>query len=109
VAEACCREVYQKALRRAHDDTQTLLGFITSQPLASTFLSPNQHEPALTWARTEENAELWRSVDQARQRGRITLRACYCSVFDECWIAETNKFPPRPVRNCPPIAEPTGQ
>ena len=32
---------------------------------------------------------------------RIGLRACYCSVFDQCWLA-TNRTPPRPVRTCAP-------
>lgn len=31
---------------------------------------------------------------------RIEMRACYCSVFDECWIGSTNS-PPREVKSCP--------
>jgi hypothetical protein len=32
------------------------------------------------------------------------MRACYCSVFDECWVAEARTFPPRQVERCPVIA-----
>lgn len=48
----------------------------------------------------ELNEPLWRLVDEARQAGRITTRVCYCSVFDECWIAGGKAFPPAPVDRC---------
>jgi hypothetical protein len=69
-------------------------------PVANTFLAPGDEVITWAWRRTESNAALWREVDQARQRGRIRMRVCYCSLFDQCWIAETLVFPPTPVNAC---------
>jgi hypothetical protein len=32
---------------------------------------------------------------------KVDFRACYCSVFDECWIADTTRPRPRKVKQCP--------
>jgi hypothetical protein len=42
---------------------------------------------------------LWQSLD--RERHRIELRACYCSVLDDCWMLEAGNEEPEPVRACP--------
>ncbi len=31
----------------------------------------------------------------------ITFKACYCSVFDQCWISDLASLRPREVRACP--------
>lgn len=31
---------------------------------------------------------------------RLEVKSCYCSVFDECWVASTNSAP-RAVKGCP--------
>jgi hypothetical protein len=33
--------------------------------------------------------------------GKINFRTCYCSVFDECWMADTSKPRPAKVKECP--------
>jgi hypothetical protein len=102
LVEACCGEDYKKALARAGGDPVAALGADMTRPVARTFLSPRQEANVLLWPKTEANSEIWSSVDQARRKGRISLRACYCSVFDECWIAQTYTFPPRKVDDCKP-------
>ena len=97
LVEACCGDAYKKALARAGGDPVAALGADMTRPVARTFLSPRQEANVLLWPKTEANSEIWTSVDQARRKGRISLRACYCSVFDECWIAQTYTFPPRKV------------
>lgn len=37
-----------------------------------------------------------------RAEARITMRACYCSVLDECWMLEPHRSQPVAIRNCPP-------
>jgi hypothetical protein len=32
---------------------------------------------------------------------KVELRACYCSVFEECWVADTRKDRPVKVNTCP--------
>jgi hypothetical protein len=37
-----------------------------------------------------------------KNRSRIKIRACYCSIFDECWI-ETDEKDPIEVKSCKPF------
>jgi hypothetical protein len=99
IAEACCAEVFKAAKAKAGGAYQAL-GDIGTRPISRTFLSPKEVTTALGWSRTEANGHLWDTIDQARKDGRIDMRACYCSVFDECWVAEPNTFPPRKVASC---------
>ena len=36
------------------------------------------------------------------ERNRIELRACYCSIFDECWVSSDRAVPPRRIGTCEP-------
>ena len=98
--KACCTEARAEALAAAGGDRQAMLGSDMTSPVASRSLAPNQRISALRWPRTDTNAVLWQQVDLARQSGRIQMRVCYCSVFDECWTANSHKFPQQPVRSC---------
>lgn len=98
--EACCAEEFAAAVERSGGDHLAAVGHDLTSPVAERFLAPNQEVAAMRWARSDTNRELWVAVDQARQTGRISMRACYCSVFDECWVAETNVFPPTQVASC---------
>lgn len=42
---------------------------------------------------------VWNALD--RERSRVRMRACYCSVLDDCWIFDSSKEDPEPVRRCP--------
>lgn len=50
-------------------------------------------------------------VDQATfdaledTRHDIRLRACYCSVLDDCWLLDSDREDPEPVRQCPAAPE----
>jgi hypothetical protein len=100
IVEACCAKALKEALAKAGGDELAALGIESTSPIANTFLSPNEERRALGWPRTEANAAVWDVVDDARKHGRIQMRACYCSVFDECWVVEPNVFPPREVASC---------
>jgi hypothetical protein len=103
VARACCEKAFNEAVARHGGDVRRALGSYPSNPVGKTFISPGQDVTVVRWPRTPDNEKLWEVVDRARwnQDRRLTTRACYCSVFDECWIAESDKFPPRQVTSCP--------
>jgi hypothetical protein len=42
---------------------------------------------------------LWNALD--RERHRMELRVCYCSVLDDCWVLDSTEDEPEPVRQCP--------
>lgn len=75
-------------------------GTITYSTVAETYLKAGAEKSILRWPRSEANAPLWDYIDAARQSGRIALEACYCSIFDQCWIARTKTFRPDPVKAC---------
>jgi hypothetical protein len=54
----------------------------------------------MRWPRQGGSPELaaWDRVEASRFRARAT--ACYCSVFDECWISHMNGDVPRQVVSC---------
>jgi hypothetical protein len=54
----------------------------------------------------EANREAALTLDGARRSKRIITRLCYCSVFDDCWMAQNNDPTPDPVPQCAPVAHP---
>lgn len=104
VIEACCSEEFRAAVARSNGDQLAAVGYDLTSPASHIFLASNKDVSPMRWMRNETNEELWLAVDMARQTGRIEMRACYCSVFDECWIAQTSVFPPMPVASCEPGA-----
>ena len=45
------------------------------------------------------NADIWHRLDIARLQ--LKLRACYCSVFDECWETDLEQTSAKRVGSCP--------
>jgi hypothetical protein len=97
---ACCDAEFRAAIDQAGGDMNAIYGSEISSPVSQRFLAPNAELTAMRWPRTETNRELWAALDTARQTGRITQSICYCSVFDDCWVAHSNAFPPEEVNSC---------
>jgi hypothetical protein len=97
---ACCATEFDAAIERAGGDQVVAMGQDMSSRIPERFLAPDSDLYALVWPRTDQNAELWTALDRARQADRITSSVCYCSVFDECWIAHSNSFPPEETQSC---------
>lgn len=78
---------------------ELVIGQIPSRVLragdAETFLSLKL-EPA--------NADIWHRLDVARLQ--LKMRACYCSVFEECWNTDLVQTSARRVSRCPPAKVP---
>ena len=47
----------------------------------------------------DANADIWHRLDIARLQ--LKMRACYCSVFDECWVTDLETTSAKPVGSCP--------
>jgi hypothetical protein len=54
--------------------------------------------------RKPENETVWRRLNIARNE--LRLRACYCSVFDECWVSSLATTRAERVAACPAPAVP---
>ena len=48
------------------------------------------------------DADLWKRFNQ--ERFKVEVRACYCSVLDDCWTMSSMRTEPEPVRSCPAIS-----
>jgi hypothetical protein len=75
-------------------------GELTYSTVAPGYLKGGGEQTIVRWLRSDSNAVMWDYLDAARQAGRITLQACYCSMFDECWIVRSAAFRPTPVAQC---------
>jgi hypothetical protein len=72
--------------------------------IASRVIRAGDAQEFITLDRTEANAEIWERLNSARLR--LKLRACYCSVFDECWETDLEQTSARRVRSCPAVKVP---
>jgi len=75
--------------------------FITGTlPVTGKVLRAGEERPLFRLDATPETEAMWKAFDRVRQT-ELTYRACYCSVFDECWISELGKLNTTPVKACP--------
>jgi hypothetical protein len=75
---------------------------VFSVPVGGRVLRPGETITFLRWDRSDDVGAAWDALDQARF-GRLTMRACFCSVFDECWSSTNGKGDPAPVATCPVV------
>jgi hypothetical protein len=67
--------------------------------VAPAVLRAGDAQNILSLERTETNADIWSRLDTARLN--LKMRACYCSVFDECWITNLVETSTTEVASCP--------
>jgi hypothetical protein len=72
--------------------------------IASRVLRAGDAEAFLSLELKEANADIWHRLDRARMQ--LKMRACYCSVFDECWQTDLVETSARRVRSCPAVKVP---
>jgi hypothetical protein len=70
------------------------IGQITSRVVRA-----GDSEAFITLQLTDSNADIWHRLDVARLQ--LKMRACYCSVFDECWQTDLQQTSAKRVRSCP--------
>jgi len=67
--------------------------------IASRVMRAGDTEAFLSLELKDANAEIWHRLDVARLQ--LKLRACYCSVFDECWETDLEQTSAKRVASCP--------
>lgn len=84
---------------------QTCCGDPKGQPtpfMSSNFetvLRPGENIGFIRMAKNSGNAAVWDKLEV--ERWKVAVRACYCSVFDDCWVMDSRKQDPEPVKICP--------
>jgi hypothetical protein len=75
-------------------------GIITGG-IAPSMMPAGEARRLFTWPRPKSGAvELaaWDHINKARNG--LTVEACYCSLFDECWLTTASADVPRPMASC---------
>jgi hypothetical protein len=76
-------------------------GPITTSVVAPAYIKYGGSRVIFAWPRSPANATLWDIVDRFRRSGGLRLTACYCSIFDQCWRADSRSGTwPEAVRSC---------
>ncbi|HZO21156.1 MAG TPA: hypothetical protein VFB37_01545 [Steroidobacteraceae bacterium] len=79
-------------------------GTVSLGAVAPLVLRPGDSQTFLTLDRSEANAEIWQRLNAARIQ--IKMRACYCSVFDECWVSDLQHTNAQRAKSCPAVKVP---
>jgi len=75
-------------------------GIITGG-IAPSMMPAGENRKLLSWPRPKEGNELlsaWDHLNAVRQG--LKVEACYCSLFDECWLTNAAADVPQPVATC---------
>jgi len=100
-----------KAYPGAHAILAACCGYNASKSSGSTSLTTGgitgiviragENHTFLSLPRRADNEPIWQKLNRARRK--VKFRACYCSVFDECWIGSLKDLEPKRVDRCPPV------
>ena len=73
----------------------------TFSTVAPNIMGPKDVTKVFKWASTPETNAAWQKFGRLGQNGALQLRACYCSVFDQCWETNFETSRPKAVAACP--------
>jgi len=93
--QRCCMTDSKAPLDQA---TARSLNLVIGQ-IAARVMRAGAAESFLSLELKETNADIWHRLDIARLQ--LKMRACYCSVFDECWETDLAQTSAKRVRSCP--------
>lgn len=83
----CCERAYSKGVS------------LTTSPSTGVAIRPGEDLRFLRLPDSGENAKLWAVFNN--ERWKLKVRACYCSIFGDCWVTEGMQGVPKPVKQCP--------
>jgi hypothetical protein len=80
-------------------DLEGILGALTYTDMAPSYIKAGSEQSVLRWARTANDAPVWDKVVDVEAK-HLKFETCYCSIFDECWIENSQSFRPAPTKSC---------
>lgn len=75
---------------------------MTTGGVRNAVILAGEHRSFLHMPLGSDNSAVWQKLDAARRE--LRFRACYCSVFDECWVSNLQDLEPQRVDKCPAVA-----
>lgn len=95
-----------RAMRSPVDLLESCCGYRKGQamqlrtlPIVNSALRPGEEVLFMGFPDVAANVGVIDRLDATRDELRV--RACYCSIFDDCWTIEGAQTRPRPVTTCP--------
>ena len=74
---------------------------VTTSTITHTVLVPHQSVDFIAVRPTAGIASVFQAVDKSTRH--VHVKACYCSVLDDCWMLDSRSDEdPKPVGKCPP-------
>ncbi|MGH8175052.1 MAG: hypothetical protein ACREV5_02170 [Steroidobacter sp.] len=96
---ACCGFVARREVVGGYAEQSVAPPRFFSSISGPTVVKSDQQLPLLGLPKQAGHEDLWRRLDRARFE--LRFRACYCSVFDECWRSDLQTLTPERVEECP--------
>lgn len=72
---------------------------LRTSPIVNVALRPGEEVLFMSFPAVPANGEMVDLLDAAREE--IAVRACYCSIFDDCWTIDGPQSQPQSVKACP--------
>lgn len=72
---------------------------LSTSPSSDIVAPPREAINFLQLAETPENKTLWNRFE--KERWKLQVRSCYCSIFEECWVINGAQSKPHAVAQCP--------
>lgn len=95
-----------RAMRSPADLLQACCGYqpnramqLRTSPIVNVALRPGEEVLFMSLPGVTANAGMVDRLDAVREE--IQVRACYCSIFDDCWTVQGSQTKPQPVEVCP--------
>ncbi|MHA4835293.1 hypothetical protein [Sphingopyxis sp. MSC1_008] len=85
---ACCTE-----------ETQARAMRLSTSPSTGIAVPPGETIEFVSLPRTPESEKVWQILN--KERWKLQVRSCYCSIFNDCWVTEGMQGMPKAVNKCP--------
>lgn len=72
---------------------------LRTSPIVNVALRPGEEILFMSLPAVPENGAMVDRLDAIREK--IEVRACYCSIFQDCWTVDGPQVQPVPVKTCP--------
>ena len=72
---------------------------VISSDLDERVIRPGESIRFLRMDQRESVMPVWLGLERARNE--LVFEACYCSLFDECWVSDLRSLEAEPVKQCP--------
>jgi hypothetical protein len=85
--KTCCTETQARAVR------------LSTSPSTGIAVRPGETIEFFSLPRTPESEKVWQILN--KERWKLQVRSCYCSIFNDCWVTEGMQGLPKAVNKCP--------